>query len=66
MKGIHITLHLKADTPEQLSALTVRAQLMWGMELNFFDFMQDRKGKYVCWYKIPHTVYEMRVRNGQA
>lgn len=66
MKGIHITLHLAADTPEQLSGLTVRAQLLWGMELDFFDFSQTKAGKYICWFKIPQKIYEMKVMNGQA
>lgn len=66
MKGIHITLSLIAESPEQLSAMTVRAQLNWGMELDFFDFTQVKSGKYICWYKVPQSVYEMRVRNGQA
>lgn len=66
MKGIHITLSLVADTREQLSALTVRAQLNWGMELDFFDFSETKKGQFICWYKVPQSVYEMRVRNGQA
>lgn len=66
MKGIHITLSLQADTPEQLSALTVRAQILWGMELDFFDFSQLKNGKYICWFKIPQTIYQMKVTNGQA
>jgi len=66
MKGIHITLSLRADTPEQLSGLTVQAQLNWGMELDFFDFSQTKDGKYICWYRVPQTVYQMRLQNGQA
>lgn len=66
MKGIHITLHLKADKPEMLSALTVNAQIQWGMELDFFDFSQTKDGKYICWYKVPQSIYQMKVMNGQA
>lgn len=66
MKGIHITLSLTADTPEELSALTVQAQLIWGMELDFFDFIQRKDGKFTCWFKVPYSVYEMKVANGQA
>lgn len=66
MKGIQITLHLKADSPELLSALTVQAQIQWGMELDFFDFSQTKDGKFICWYKVPQSYYEMRVRNGKA
>lgn len=66
MKGIHITLSLTADSREALSALTVRAQLNWGMELDFFDFTQTKDGTFVCWYKVPYTIYEMKVANGKA
>lgn len=55
-----------ADTPEQLSALTVQAQLNWGMKLHFREFTQNKQGKYVCWYEIPVLIYQERVINGKA
>lgn len=66
MTDLQITLHLMADTPEQLSALTVQAQLNWGMKLHFREFTQNKQGKYVCWYEIPVLIYQERVINGKA
>ena len=64
MTDIQITLSIVADTPELLSALTVRAQLNWGMKLTFFDFTQRKDSKYICWYSVPHSKYSEKVLNG--
>ena len=66
MKDIQITLHLEAASAEELSALTVRAQIVWGMQLHFFDFAQLKNGKYVCWYRVPHSIWTEKVANGKA
>lgn len=66
MNDINITLHLVADTPDQLSVLTVRTQILWGMEFSFFDFSQRKDGKFICWYKVPHKIWIEKVANGKA
>lgn len=55
-----------AETPEALSALTVQAQLNWGMQLSFFDFTQLKNGQWACWYKIPYLAYVEKVGHGAA
>lgn len=49
----YITLHIEADTPEQLSMLTVATQNFWGADIEFFDFQQTKKGKERAWFRIP-------------
>lgn len=66
MTGLKITLSLMAETREALSALTIRAQLNFGMQLEFFDFSQTKDGKFICWYRIPHSIYTEKVLNGKA
>jgi len=66
MNEIKINLSLTADTPELLSALTVRAQLNYGMAFEFFDFSQLKNGKFICWFKVPVTIYQEKVANGKA
>ena len=66
MKDLQVTLHLKADSPEELSMMTVQAQARWGLVLNFFDFSQDKSGKWICWFKVPHRVWIEKVANGKA
>ena len=63
--SFYITLHLIADTPEELSAMTVAAQLDWGMTIDFFDFTRTPDGKYMCWYKMLHTKW-MEAMIGEA
>ena len=66
MTDIQITLSLVADKPEVLSALTVQAQLNWGMKLSFFDFSQRKDGKFICWYQVPVIIYNERVLSGKT
>lgn len=61
-----ITLSLIASTPEQLSALTVQRQLLWGMKIYFKDFSQTKDGKFICWYEVPHSIYTEKVLNGKG
>lgn len=63
--SVYITLHLKADSPEELSALTIQAQLQWGIVADFFDFSQTKDGKYICWYKVPYPKY-VEAMSGEA
>jgi len=60
----YITLSLQADTPEELSILTIAAQTNWGMTLDFFDFSQLKNGKFICWFKVPLAEWNERVANG--
>jgi hypothetical protein len=53
-----------ADTPEELSMLTIAAQTNWGMTLDFFDFSQLKNGKFICWFKVPLMEWSERVANG--
>lgn len=66
MTGLQITLSLEASTREELSAMTINAQLNWGMVLTFFDFTQTKSGSFICWYTVPHLIYTEKVLNGQA
>jgi hypothetical protein len=66
MTEIKISLSLIADTPELLSALTVRAQINYGMVFDFFDFSQLKNGKYICWFKVNVSTYQEKVSNGKA
>lgn len=66
MKDIQITLHLIADTPEELSVMTIKAQANWGLQLNFFDFAQTKNNKWICWFKVPHRIWVEKVANGKA
>lgn len=66
MNEIKINLSLIADTPQLLSAMTVRAQLNYGMAFDFFDFSQLKNGKYICWYRIPVAIYQEKVANGKT
>lgn len=63
MKSRQVTLHLEANTPGELSLLTIKAQDRWGMTLEFFDFMQNKAGKYICWYQVPHQRWAEAVSN---
>ena len=49
----YITVSLTADTPDELSMMTLAAQTNWSMEFEFFDFMQLKNGKFMCWYRVP-------------
>lgn len=66
MSEIKITLSLEAPTMQELSLLTVRAQIAYGMTLNFFDFAQTKKGTFICWFTVPHTIWVEKVANGKA
>ena len=54
----YITLHLSADTPDELSGMTLVAQTNWKMELEFFDFSQIQSGKFICWYRVPVSAWQ--------
>lgn len=64
MKDLHITLHLEAESADELSIMTVNAQVHWNMQLNFFDFTQTKKGLYICWYNMPHGIWVEKLANG--
>lgn len=66
MTDLQITLSIEASSAQELSVLTVRTQLVWGMQLNFFDFTQTKKGTFICWYKVPHSIWMEKVANGKA
>jgi len=66
MDGISITLSLMADTQELLSALTVQAQVNFGMKLHFREFSQLKNGKFVCWYEVPYSIYVEKLGNGEG
>ena len=65
-KEINITLSLVADSPDELSMLTVQRQVLWGLKLKFYDFSQLKNGKYICWYNVPHTIWVEKVANGKV
>lgn len=65
MDQINITLSLIADTPEDLSLLTVQAQINWGMRLTFSPFSQIRNGKFITTFEMPYSIYAERVGRGQ-
>ena len=62
----HITLSLIADTPEELSLMTVQAQVNWGMKLAFSPFSQLRNGKFITTFEMPYRIYAERVANGKG
>lgn len=64
MTDRQITLHLEAESAEQLSMLTIQAQFHWGLSLSFFDFSQTKNGRWVCWFTVPHSLWLERVKNG--
>lgn len=55
-----------ADTQELLSALTVQAQVNFGMKLHFREFSQLKNGKFVCWYEVPYSIYVEKLGNGEG
>lgn len=44
--------------------MTVAAQEEWGMTLEFFDFMQSKRGTWICWYQVPLRKWAEAVMNG--
>jgi len=63
----YITLSLTADTPDELSVMTVVAQSNWSMEFEFFDFSQLKNGMFICWYRVPLSAWQERQSvNGQT
>jgi hypothetical protein len=66
MKDLQIVLSLTASTMDELSTMTVRAQINWGMKLQFFDFTQLKNGNFICWFHLPHSVWAEKVLNGKT
>lgn len=66
MTEMNITLHLEADSADELSLLTIKMQIRMGMELHFFDFTQLKNGKFICWFRVPHRIWAEKVANGKA
>jgi len=52
MRTNHVPNFLEAKTKDELRAFMFRNNNRFSKKIHYFDFAQQKNGKWVCWYEI--------------